>query len=127
MSKYNRYVKHVLGLSLLVLLFSGCATLEKESAMDTERTLAMAGFRMKTADTPKQRANLQALTQHKLMRHEKDGKPVWVYADAAYCNCVYVGNEKAYQEYLNLTIKQGVALENTDAAMDWDEWGSSWW
>ena len=127
MRKYNRYMKSALGLSLLVLLFSGCATIEKDNAMDMERTLAAAGFRMKTANTPEQRAHLQTLTQRKLVRHEKDGEPVWIYADATYCNCLYAGNEKAYQEYSKLSIQQEVAEENEDAAMDWEVWPGYWW
>ncbi|MFZ0257778.1 MAG: hypothetical protein WAN46_19545 [Gammaproteobacteria bacterium] len=129
MRNYNRYAKRALGLALLVLLYSGCATIEKDNAMDMERTLAAAGFRMKTANTPEQRAHLQTLTQRKLVKHEKDGKPVWIYADATYCNCLYAGNEKAYQEYSKLSIQQQVAEENEDAAMDWGVWGAGpgWW
>ncbi|MFZ0258081.1 MAG: hypothetical protein WAN46_21140 [Gammaproteobacteria bacterium] len=128
MRKCKRYAKSVLGLPLLVLLYSGCATTEKDNAMDTERTLAAAGFRMKTANTSEQRAHLQTLTQRKLVKHEKDGQPVWIYADATYCNCLYAGNEKAYQEYSKLSIQQEVAEENEDAAMDWELWpGSRYW
>ncbi len=128
MRKCKRYAKSVLGLPLLVLLYSGCATIEKDNSMDTERTLAAAGFRMKTANTPEQRAHLQTLTQRKLVKHEKDGQPVWIYADATYCNCLYAGNEKAYQEYSKLSIQQEVAEENEDAAMDWELWpGSRYW
>lgn len=126
MRKYNRYGKGVLGLALWVLLYSGCATIEKENAMDTERTLTAAGFRMQTADTPEQRAHLQTLTPRKLVKHEKDGEPVWIYADATYCNCLYAGSEKAYQEYSKLSIQQEIAEENEDAAMDWGMWPGLW-
>lgn len=128
MRKYNRYAKSALGLPLLVLLYSGCASIEKNNAMDTERTLAAAGFRLKTADTPEQRAQLQALTQRKLVKHERDGKPVWLYADATYCHCLYAGSEKAYQEYSKLSIQQQIADENENAAaMDWGAWPGFWW
>jgi hypothetical protein len=126
MRTYNRYGKGVLGLALWVLLYSGCATIEKENAMDTERTLTAAGFQMQTANTPEQRAHLQTLTQRKLVKHEKDGEPVWIYADATYCNCLYAGSEKAYQEYSKLSIQQQVAEENEDAAMDWGMWPGLW-
>lgn len=125
MRKDHRYAKSAVGLPLWVLLSSGCATIEKENAMDTERTLAAAGFRMITPNTPEQRAHLQTLTQRKLVKHEKDGEPVGIYADATYCNCLYAGNEKAYQEYSKLSIQQQVAEENEDAAMDWELWPGS--
>lgn len=119
MSKYNS----VFVLALSVLLYSGCASIEKNNAMDAERTLAAAGFRMKTANTPEQSAQLQKLTQRKLVRHEKDGKPVWIYADTKYCNCLYTGGEKAYEEYSKLTLKKQIAEENQDAAMmGWEMW-----
>jgi hypothetical protein len=108
----------VLGLALRVLLYSGCATIEKENAMDTERTLTAAGFQMQTANTPEQRSHLQTLAQRTLVKHEKDGEPMWLYADATYCNCLYAGSEKAYQEYSKLSIQQEIAEENEDAAMD---------
>lgn len=129
MMKNNTYAKSILGLPFLVLLYSGCATIQKDNAMATERTLAAAGFRMKQASTPEQQAHLQTLTQGKLVRHEKDGEPVWIYADATYCNCLYAGGEKAYQEYSKLSIQQEVAEENEDASMDWGVWGigPGWW
>jgi hypothetical protein len=127
MRKYNRYGKSALGLPLLVLLYSGCATLEKDSVTDTERTLEAAGFQMKTANTPEQRAHLPTLTQHKLVKHEKDGEPVWIYADASYCNCLYAGDEKAFQEYSKLSIQEAVAEANEDAAMDWGVWPGLGW
>jgi hypothetical protein len=126
MRQYHRYGKGVLGLALWVLLYSGCATIEKENATDTERTLTAAGFQMQTANTPEQHAHLQTLTQRKLVKHEKDGEPVWIYADATYCNCLYAGSEKAYQEYSKLSIQQEIAEENEDAAMDWGMWPGLW-
>ena len=123
MRKYNS----AFGLALSVLLYSGCASMEKNDAMDMEDTLAAAGFRMKTANTPEQSAHLQKLTQRKLVRHEKDGKPLWIYADAKYCNCLYAGGEKAFQEYSKLTLKKQIAEENQDAAMmGWGMWPGPW-
>ncbi len=129
MRKSNPYAKIVLGLPLLVLLYSGCATIEEDNAAATERTLAAAGFRMKPASTPEQKAHLQTLTQRKLMRTDKDGEPVWIYADAAGCNCLYAGGEKAYAEYSKLNIQQEDAEENEAASMDWGAWGPGpgWW
>jgi hypothetical protein len=110
-------------LSVLVLVLAGCQAIENEEAEDTEQTLAAAGFHMKEATTPAQLANLEAMTQRKIVIHDQDGQPRYVYADAQDCKCVYVGSEKNYDEYQRLSLKQEIAQENLDASMDWGMWG----
>jgi uncharacterized protein YdbL (DUF1318 family) len=108
----------------------GCAAVKHEHAMTTERLLAAAGFKMKMADTPEKMAHLKELTQRELVPHQKDGKVMYVYADAEFCQCVYVGTEAAYQRYQQLALQkqmsddQRFAAEmNADAAMNWSMWG----
>ena len=107
----------------LILALAGCQAIENEEAQDTEQLLAAAGFQMKEATTPAQLANLQAMTQRKVVSHEQNGQPRYVYADAQDCKCVYVGNEKNYDEFQKLSVKQEIAEENMDASMDWGMWG----
>ena len=38
-------------------------------------------------------------------------------------SCVYVGSEKNYDEFQNLSVKQEIAQDNLDASMDWGMWG----
>jgi hypothetical protein len=108
----------------LVWALAGCQAIENADAEDTEQVLAAAGFHMKEATTPQQLANLQAMTQRKLVTHEQDGQPRYVYADAEGCKCVYVGSEKNYDEYQRLTLKEEIAEQNLDASMDWGAWGA---
>jgi hypothetical protein len=108
----------------LVWALAGCQAIENADAEDTEQVLAAAGFHMKEATTPQQLANLQAMTQRKLVTHEQDGQPRYVYADAEGCKCVYVGGEKNYDEYQRLTLKEEIAEQNLDASMDWGAWGA---
>jgi len=61
-------------------------------------------------------------------------KPRYVYADAKYCNCVYAGDEAAYQRYQKLALEKQTAEDqliavqmNEDAAMDWEAWGARPW
>ena len=75
-------------------------------------------------------AKLETMTQRKLVPHEKDGKPFFVYADALECKCVYAGTEQAHQRFQQLAIQQKLANQeemtaamNEDAAMDWGGWG----
>ena len=63
------------------------------------------------------------MTQREIVIHDQDGQTRYVYADAAGCKCVYVGNEKNYDEFQRLSVKQEIAQENLDASMDWGMWG----
>ena len=60
-----------------------------------------AGFVVKYATTPEKRAILRSLPPDKLVKRMKDGKLYYVYADAALCNCAYVGTPQAYAAYQN--------------------------
>jgi hypothetical protein len=81
------------------------------------------------ADTPKELAHLKSLPQHRLIHHERDGKRYVLYADAAYCNCVYVGDETTLQHYRNLEIQQNedpIALMNDPDIVTGEEWSDIW-
>lgn len=119
---YKRTTKHSILLAMVIAL-NGCAAIEKSNAMDTERMLSAAGFRMKFADTAEKLAHLQALTQATVVPHQKDGSVYYAYADAEFCKCLYVGSEKAYQQYQRMTVQRNIAEMNEDAAMNWDMWG----
>jgi hypothetical protein len=107
-----------------LLVSSGCAAIQKSDAMDTERTLAAAGFQMKFARTPEQIAKANALPQRTLTPTPgPDGKNRFVWADATYCKCVYVGTEAAYDRFQKLTVTQQIAQNEEMASMNWGAWG----
>ena len=118
-----------------VVSLAGCASMEASETAQTENMLAAANFRIKLADTPEKMAHLKTLTQHKLVPHEKDGQVYYVYADATTCQCVYWGDEAAYQRYQQFAVQQQIADEqrmaaqmNQNAAMNWGMWGPGpWW
>jgi len=122
------------GIASLAVVLGGCAAIHREEAHQTESVLSAAGFQMKPADTPDRIAHLNSLTPRKLVPHMKDGKLLYVYADRKGCNCLFVGDEQAYQRYQQLALKQQLAQEqlmaaqmNEDAAMNWGLWGPFWW
>jgi hypothetical protein len=119
----RRAARAVVALSGLALALASCQAIENQEAESTEQVLAAAGFHMKEASTPAQLANLEAMAQRKIVIHDQDGQPRYVYADAQDCKCVYVGNEKNYDEYQKLSVKQEIAQENLDASLDWGMWG----
>ena len=110
-------------ITVLSIALAGCAAMKKSEATDTEQLLAAAGFKMKLADTPERLAHLKTLTQLKVVPHDRNGKVYYVYADAADCQCLYAGNQEAYQRYENLAVKQNIAQMNEAASMDWGMWG----
>jgi hypothetical protein len=115
---------------MIALTLMGCATIQKGETLDKEQTLAAAGFSTKLADTPEKLAALQGLPQQQLIAGVKDGKMIYLYADATACKCMYVGSEKAYQRYRRFALEKQVAREelytaqtNWDMNMDWGMWG----
>jgi uncharacterized protein YdbL (DUF1318 family) len=125
-----------LGVALMALVVGagGCAALRKSDVDAQEQLLSAAGFQMKPADSPEKLKHLETLTPQKLVPHTRDGKLYYVYADAEFCKCLFVGNEPAYQKYQQLAVKEKLAQErlnaaamNENAAMNWGMWGPFWW
>ena len=108
-------------LSLLgACLLGACSLLREppaERALDLEPLLSAAGFHVVPADTPEKRAQLQSLTPAKVLYHVTGGQPRYWFADPYNCQCLYVGDEKAYQEYQKLRLQKQLADEQREAAM----------
>ena len=107
-------IHSILVLATLSVLFClpGCSmTSAKQKAFDAENMLVSAGFTFKVADSDKKLEKLKSLPQRKLVRHERHGKVTFVYADAASCNCVYLGDEAAYQRLRRLAYSDKLAAK----------------
>ena len=104
---------------------SVAATAKKTDAVQTAALLTQAKFVKKLADTPARQADLQALPQNQLlMRQAKNGATVYLYADAAVCQCLYVGDQAAHQQYQALRAQQSAGydqaiLVNPEGVDDW--------
>ena len=105
-----------------VLGLSGCASAK---ARNTESLLSAAGFHTLTPATSQQQVCYNALPPNKVERLEKNGKPIYAYADKK-AGIVYVGNESNYQRFKELGVQQKIADQqlqaaqmNQDAAMNW--------
>jgi hypothetical protein len=116
-----------------LVLVGGCAAV----VTDKEDMLAAAGFAYRPADTPQRIAALHALPPHKFAHQVRNGMVVWIYADPTICNCLYAGNEAAYDAYRHEVFERHIADEqamaasmNEDAAasisMDWGPWAGPW-
>jgi hypothetical protein len=119
----------VLAALMLTLAMTGCAETQKKQTFEMEQTLSAAGFQLRPADTPKKLTQLQTLTQRKIIRHRHEGKLLYLYADATYCQCLYVGNEQAYQKFRGLALQKQIGEEqrrverqDQPVHIDWEDW-----
>jgi hypothetical protein len=77
------------------------AVAEQQGVVVPNNLFTAAGFIVKYATTPEKSAILRSLPPDKLVTRTKDGKLYYVYADAARCNCAYIGTPQAYAAYQN--------------------------
>ena len=86
----------------LLFLATACATNSGKKAFRAEELLVPAGFTYHVAKTPEMLARMKQLPAHKMIRHMRHGKPLYLYQDVAGCKCVWVGDEAAYQRFREL-------------------------
>ena len=101
-----------------VLSLAGCASYAERYAQANEQGLEAAGFEMRLADTPEKLASLQALTQRKILVYKRQDRLYFVWPDARFCKCLYLGNEAQYQEYARLGFEQKLDRERQTAAWE---------
>ncbi len=100
----------------LAVAVSSCAAITAEKVDEKEARLSAAQFVRNQANTPAKLAKAQALPQNKMFIVTKGSNNYYIYADAAGCQCVYVGNEAAFQQYQALKVQQNIAREDVLAA-----------
>jgi hypothetical protein len=123
-------------IAALALVPVGCAQIRRQEARQIEPQLSVAGFRIKHADTPEKLAKLRAMPQGKLQQTWREGKPYYVFADLKGCNCFYLGDQAAYDQYQASRVQSEgeIAVQDQDfesmdenAAPDWGMWGIDSW
>jgi hypothetical protein len=131
---FTRWTRPILPLILVGLAAGGCASIRAHQAIQAEQILSAAGFVMKPADNPERLAELQKLAPRKVVRHMHDGQARYVYADPDTCKCLYVGDERQFQKYQELSLQKKIADEqlsaaeaSRDASLDWGIGGPWWW
>jgi hypothetical protein len=106
-------VLNIISLFAFVGLLSACAEVEEK-----EQLLSASGFTMKYADTPEELNHLKLQVQHEIISYSKKGETYFVYADTSICQCMYVGDSIAYQQFLHLQAQQNI--------QDWETYGAQW-
>ena len=102
----SKTVRGVLATLAASAALAGCMAM---GAQEKEGQLAAAGFVRQQADTPQKMAKLQALPQNTIVFSQRKNGNVYIYADAAGCNCAFIGNDAAYQQYQQIRTANNIA------------------
>src|SRR5215471_15471744 len=104
---------------LTMVLLTGCATIRRLQARDTEELLTAAGFKQQLVGA----ADTKPLDEppYRLVSRTKGGTVQYTYADPENCRCVYLGGAKEYTEYRRLATERRLDDERRRAAED--VWG----
>jgi hypothetical protein len=74
---------------------------------EKEDMLESAGFVPKKANTAARMASLKSLPPNQFVARTVKGTPSYLYADPVVCGCVYIGDQKAYDQYRqNMAARQ---------------------
>jgi hypothetical protein len=104
-STKNKVISIRFGMLIFVFLM-GCAGIDKMSPFQMDEMLVRAGFQMHTADTPKKLDFLKSLPQNELVHKTYNEKVSYFYVDGSSCQCMYVGDEQAYQRFRQLVKEE---------------------
>jgi hypothetical protein len=117
---------NLIGAFTLLMLALGCTS---QQTQNKENLLTAAGFKVIVPRTAAEQRKLHVLPAGKVTLVRKDGKPYYVFPDAAN-NQAYIGGPKQYQAYRQLRLANKLANENLEAAemnedssLNWSEWG----
>ena len=129
MKKVQVWLIPLVGAVTIALMLAGCAALQKNEVEDVEGLLTKAGFQKQVADTPRKMAHLKTLAQQSFSRHKRHGKLYFVYADAANCQCFYVGDKIEFSHYQDLERQQGsnpIEMDRPDIVTG-EDWSLAPW
>src|ERR1700759_1865151 len=94
--------------SFVVLLATSVAVAAcANQVQNKEDMLAAAGFKLVPANTPQRQTSLALLPPHKFVHQVRNNAVVFIYADPTICDCLYIGNQVAYDRY-----RQNVFVKN---------------
>jgi hypothetical protein len=119
-------IRPALMLLATCIAMSACAQVQNKEDM-----LAAAGFTVVPANTPQRQASLTSLPPHKFVQQVRNNAVIYTYADPTICDCLYVGNQAAYDRYRQDVFVKNIANEQQMTAqmnsMDWGSWGPGWY
>jgi len=90
---------------------------------------------MHPADTPAKLAAVEALRERRVLVYQRPDGRYYVWPDARFCRCLYVGDEVRYQVYVRLGLEQKLERERETVAEEREatalftsarDWGFGW-
>lgn len=119
---------------LIVSLFAASCTFGPKPVASTSRNieglLLDAGFARNPADTPEKMKRVRSEVQRKVIPVQEDGQIYYLYADADFCQCLYVGDESAFRRFEGLMnmerIERNTCIDDrlrSTQAEPWREFG----
>ena len=85
-------------MTCIALLAAACAN--PEAAAPTKADLLeQAGFVRRDVNTQERLAALKVLPPHQFVIRNSNGSVKYMYADPNVCDCIYVGGQRAYDQY----------------------------
>ena len=118
---------------LTLVMIAACVAVSACAAQvqNKENMLAAAGFTLVPANTPQRQTSLAAMPPHKFVRQVRNNMVIFTYADPTICDCLYVGNQAAYDRYRAEVFAKNLANEQQMTAqinnMEWGYWGPGWY
>jgi hypothetical protein len=113
------------------VLCAGASACTTQQVQNKEDMLSAAGFTLVPANTPQRQASLSRLPPHKFAHQVRNNRVIFVYADPTICDCLYVGDQAAYDRYRANVFAKNIANEQEMTAqmnqMDWGPWGPGWY
>ena len=92
---------------VFLLALAGCADSQRYNPMDQKQILVFLGFTVRLADSPASLEQLGRLPQRQLLRYESGEEPMYIWVDAAGCNCWYTGDQAAYRRLVGMGWESG--------------------
>jgi len=87
---------------LAALVLGGCAPIRQNQADFDGVRLLRAGFAVESPDTRAGAQPAAPLPPLQVQPLREDGRLIYVYADPYRCQCLYVGDQRAYARYRQL-------------------------
>ncbi|MGH8227298.1 MAG: hypothetical protein ACREU3_05240, partial [Steroidobacteraceae bacterium] len=118
-----------------------CASMQSR-VQRKENLLAAAGFKVHPAGTPRREMELESLPPNKFVTRAKGDHVEYLYADPLVCNCLYTGDQQAFDSYKHELFEQHIADQQQLTAemyreppgwwggWSWGPWGwrgPAWW
>jgi len=130
-------MRWLLGMAAIGLLLGGCASgtaggpTQVSAPGPMEQMLVQAGFQIFSQNSPKCQAVCQILPPEQLVPQKKGDKMAYAYF-APGTQRLYVGDEAAYQSFINLAViqnleprRRAVTVTTPDDPEFWTLWSSS--